>query len=190
MQPYMPGLGPIGQDMPEHDLFTGHAPQIERSQGRIFLTVSETSRVGIATSIERLIDYLDALDLEMSGDVELEDTGDDEPSLGWTANGQLGENAVYANRFGDLEEECEDEGAQDDREPTMGWQNHGSQAFLHATYNDECEEENEHGGNIQDVPHDAVDEGNDEPFFGWSETCGQGPKIGIDATPNDIDPDP
>jgi hypothetical protein len=40
------------------------------------------------------------------------------------------------------------------------------------------------------VPHDACDEGNDEPFLGWTEKCGQGPQIGIDATPNDFDYDP
>jgi hypothetical protein len=65
----------------------------------------------------------------------------------------------------------------------------GSQAVLHADTRDEAEKENEHGGNIQDVPHDACDEGNDEPFLGWMEKCGQGPQIGIDATPNDFDYD-
>ena len=39
---------------------------------------------------------------------------------------------------------------------------------------DDREEENEHGGDIQDVPHDAIDEGNDEPSLGWSNPrCGQ-----------------
>lgn len=90
MQPFMPGFGPIGRSMPEHSLYQNHLPQIDRLQGRIFLTVSEHSRVGIATSIERLIDLLDALDLKHGGDVDLEVTGDDEPSLGWAASGQLG----------------------------------------------------------------------------------------------------
>lgn len=58
----------------------------------------------------------------------------------------------------DREEQCEDEGAQ-------------------------CEDE---GACIQSQPHDAHDEGNDEPFLGWPEKCGQGPKIGIDASPADF----
>lgn len=129
-------------------------------------------RRAVEDEIERLIAMLDS----MEPDPDLEP---------WLGSGD------------DREDQCEDEGAQcegegdwNELEPTMGWQEQGSQAHLHATYNDECEEENEHGGDIQDVPHDAVDEGNDEPFLGWAETCGQGPKIGIDATPNDIDPDP
>jgi|GEM_PF-1491475 len=38
---------------------------------------------------------------------------------------------------------------------------------------DDIEEENEHGGDIQDEPHDALAEGNDEPSLGWSNPrCG------------------
>lgn len=32
---------------------------------------------------------------------------------------------------------------------------------------DDREDENENGGDIQDEPHDARDEGNDEPSLGW-----------------------
>jgi hypothetical protein len=82
----------------------------------------------------------------------------------------------------DREEECEDEGAQLDDEATLGWANGvdgNSQSYLHVDHNDsEREIENEHGGDIQDEPHDATDEGNDEPFLGWGEQCSQGPKIG------------
>lgn len=34
------------------------------------------------------------------------------------------------------------------------------------------EEENEHGGDIQDEPHDDLYEGNDEPSLGWSNPIG------------------
>ncbi|RWX74428.1 hypothetical protein EPK99_24915 [Neorhizobium lilium] len=54
----------------------------------------------------------------------------------------------------------------------------------------DIEEENEHGGNILDVPHDAIDEGNDEPTLGWAERDGQGLRIGIDCGPGDIARDP
>lgn len=33
------------------------------------------------------------------------------------------------------------------------------------------EDENEHGGAVDDEPHDAVDCGDDEPFLGWAEDC-------------------
>lgn len=47
------------------------------------LLVPLTNCKSIADSIERLIDLLDA----MSPDPDLEDTADDEPSLGWGGNG-------------------------------------------------------------------------------------------------------
>ncbi|MBB6407665.1 hypothetical protein [Mesorhizobium sangaii] len=47
------------------------------------LLVDCQSRRSIADSIEKLIDMLDA----MSPDPDLEDTGDDEPSLGWGHRG-------------------------------------------------------------------------------------------------------
>lgn len=52
---------------------------------------------------------------------------------------------------------------------------------------EDVEEENEHGGGILDEPHDR--DGDDEPWLGWSETCGQGPKVGIDCSMSDIEPD-
>ncbi|ESY32748.1 hypothetical protein X749_03625 [Mesorhizobium sp. LNJC391B00] len=73
---------------------------MRREDGAIFLTVAENDRLGIATTIERLIDLLDA----MSPDPDLEE------SLGW---------------------------------------GYGSQLELHAQ-DGEREEENEHGGDVQD----------------------------------------
>jgi hypothetical protein len=37
---------------------------------------------------------------------------------------------------------------------------------------DDREDEDEHGGDIQDEPHDETDEGNDEPSLGWSNPEG------------------
>ncbi len=50
--------------------------------------------------------------------------------------------------------------------------------YLAGTYPDteDREEENEHAGDIQDEPHDATDEGDDEPFLGWGN-----PRVGIGA---------
>ncbi|SFZ81814.1 hypothetical protein SAMN02983003_0707 [Devosia enhydra] len=39
---------------------------------------------------------------------------------------------------------------------------------------DDTEHEDEHGGDIQDEPHDALSEGNDELDLGWSESVVQG----------------
>lgn len=101
-----------------------------QADGVFFLMLDMRDRATIATSIERLIALLDALD----GDENLE------PSLGG-----------YSGDTEDREYQCEDEGVEDD-----------------------TEEENEHGGDIQDEPHDARDEGDDEPNLGRLESIHQG----------------
>jgi hypothetical protein len=71
------------------------------------------SRATIEQQIEDLISLLDFLD----GDPDREANGDDEPSLGWAE--MEGRYGVYlVTRSDDLEEQCEDEGADHDgREP-------------------------------------------------------------------------
>lgn len=128
-------------------------------QGTIVLTLNAKDRVGLATTIDRLIDMLDALE----GDCDLEATADDEPSLGWTA---AGKGAYVSTHKLDLDLELDDA----DTEHSLGW-GLGTQAHLHV--GDEREDENEHGGDVCDVPHDDLDEGNAEPFMGWGERCGQ-----------------
>ena len=54
----------------------------------------------------------------------------------------------------------------------------------------DLEEENEHGGDILDVPHDDLDQGDSEPNLGWPEKEGQGKRIGIDCGPGDFTYDP
>ena len=54
----------------------------------------------------------------------------------------------------------------------------------------DIEDENEHGGDIQDEPHDDVDQGDAEPTLGWREKEGQGKCIGIDCGPGDFTYDP
>lgn len=64
--------------------------------------------------------------------------------------------------------------ADPDLESSLAWPEDGpdhlsGDLFCH----DDREEEDEHGGDVQDEPHDAIDEGNDEPDLGWRNPgCG------------------
>jgi len=64
----------------------------------------------------------------------------------------------------------------EDGEPDLGFVRHGTGWTREAVYDDDredvCEDE---GADIQARPHDAVDEGNDEPNLGRLETVEQGP---------------
>lgn len=138
-----------------------HYPEIQRRDGTLFFACPDTDRAAIATSIERLIDMLDAMD----GDPDLE------PSLaGWERNGG-------DDREGDLDANgnpglSEGDGNSDD-EPTLGAREGHVQddwyRFVNPV-NDECEVENEHGGDIQDIPHDDI--GENEESLGWANPCG------------------
>lgn len=117
----------------------------------INVTLNPRDRLELSTTIENLINMLDDLD----GDPDLE------PSL-------AGVQGVSDDREGD--EGCW--AGEADLEASLGWANSGSQYKLHASA-DGREEENEHGGDIQDEPHDMLDQGDNEPFLGWGERCGQ-----------------
>lgn len=138
-----------------------YAAAATAADGVMFLTINSRDRVSIATTIERLIDMLDAID----GDPDLE------PYL--------------AGTYPETEDR---EGDTSDDEATLGW-GQGTQAALHVDTHNEAEEEDEHGGDINDEPHDWNEL---EPMLGWNETCGQGedPDVQhLDQTPdpNDID---
>lgn len=158
--------------------------------GVFFLTLDPKDRVSIATTIERLIGLLDAMDgdpdLEAylagshggeryddrEGDESLYGDCDLEPSLGWAASGQHGQNANFASNWGDLEKDDADD------ERNLGWEK-GSmpydQTHLAMYGTDEAEDVSEdEGACIQTQLHDACDEGNDEPFLGRLETIQQG----------------
>jgi hypothetical protein len=63
-----------------------------------------------------------------------------------------------------------------DDEPSLGWpEGRGIAQLDKSIPPDDREEENEHGGNILDDPHDDDEL---EPFLGWSETCGNGEAVG------------
>ena len=84
---------------------------LAEAEGVFFLTLAKGDRTSIATTVERLINMLDAM----------EPDPDNEPTLGWSTVGEMGSRD-------DLEEECEDEGAQcedegaatGDNEPNLG----------------------------------------------------------------------
>jgi hypothetical protein len=201
---------------------------LAEAKGVFFVTLSQDDRAGIATTIERLIDMLDAFD----GDENLEATGDDEPLHGWPNAGQPineamcadddrevdnadwepslgsvqwyphsqenlacgvrmspsnnlrrtfdGSQEKWASGSGDdREEECEDEGAQDDREHSLGWQDEGSQANLSGSYGDGDLEADL--GSTEEIDQARRLEiaagamaGLDEPDLGWAESAGKG----------------
>jgi hypothetical protein len=63
-----------------------------------------------------------------------------------------------------------------DSEPSLGWPEYRGLSQLATNVpHDDREEENEHGGDINDEPHDDDEL---EPFLGWSETCGNGEAVG------------
>ncbi|WP_292246816.1 hypothetical protein [Mesorhizobium sp.] len=130
-------------------------------------TVDCHSRRSISDSIERLIDMLDA----MSPDPDLE------PWLGapewrgqpnWTeaistdGEDDAGENAETGD--GDLEPN----GDERDASATASWAKGGH-------WDENVEDENEHGGDILDEPHDdGIFSGCDnEPWLGWGNDTGQ-----------------
>lgn len=51
-----------------------------------------------------------------------------------------------------------------DLEPSLGWPEGGPDLFAADHAYDELEEEDEHGGDVVDEPHD---DGEDEPDLGW-----------------------
>jgi hypothetical protein len=143
--------------------------------GPIILTLTPGDRLQLATTIERLINMLDAMD----GDADYE------PYLAGNHGTQDDREADYDAgplHSGDSDQEADFA----DDEPTLGSSNdtHGSgnqtQWVSSPASSDEREEENEHGGDIQDEPHDKHDEGDDEPFLGWRETCCQKGRIGLE----------
>lgn len=124
-----------------------HEPLFSEAGDLLFLTLRSTDRVCIATTIERLINVLD----------ELEGDSDFEPS--------------FAGFYHASPEMVDLELDDSDHEHSLGW-GQGTQERLHVS--DEREEENEHGGDINDEPQDWDEK---EPFMGSGETWGQGPKL-------------
>lgn len=185
MNTFVPGLSP--HDDPRASVTP--MPDVSRLQGYLFFTVNERSRVSIATSIERLIDMLDAMDVNPDD----EDGGDDEPYLGWfeahCGRGHI-QSSEFSGRADTVDLELDDSDLEDggDLEPNLtspechirpwgsgygidGCQLAWAEVAPTSRATDECEEVNEDGGDVVDGPHD--DNGDDEPSIGWPEQEGQ-----------------
>jgi hypothetical protein len=162
-----------------------HYPEITRRDGTLFFECPETSRAAIATSIERLIDLLDALDDDPDlepyladysgqGDDREGDDSDLEPSCGWVAceaayasygQGQgVHEEEEEPSGFGDVEGMLEDMTG----EPELGWTAKTDQSLPHL--------------------HQTVWVEDGEPSLGW---CGQGIgfRAGEDLSDNEANGD-
>ncbi|WP_129415292.1 hypothetical protein [Mesorhizobium sp. Pch-S] len=167
-----------------------------------FLRITPKDRTSIAYTIESLINLLDAMepdpDLEPdlgSGDDREGNGGaeggdeDREPSLGWSADGQVGQNPAWCNCWGELEHDDADD------EFTLGWEK-GSmpydQTYLNMFGTDEAEDVSEDEGattgddeyslgtteEIDQERRQDVAEGyfipDGEPYLGWAESFGRG----------------
>lgn len=138
----------------------------------IQLSLNPKNRLELSTTIENLINMLD----DLSPDPDLEDGADLEPSLGW---GERGPRCMFpldharGSHHDDRELDEADYEDSGDAEPSLGWGQ--NQSVLHCDRHDEAEEENEHGGDVLDEPHDGRDDY--EPWLGWGNTMGQ-PGVG------------
>jgi hypothetical protein len=134
-----------------------------------FLVVTPAMRKRLEATIESLIALMD----EIAGDPDLEETGDDEESLGWT---ERGPGSLGSDGGDDREADDSDDEDGGDSEPTLGSIGSGSaglsQQWWAAGAGDEREEDDDH-----------------EPLMGWSERCSQGPTIGMDMHPCAFDGD-
>lgn len=117
----------------------------------LFLTIARSGRASIATTIERLINMLDELDgdIDFEPDADGEDNGDFEPDV-----------------------DGEDGG---DREPSLGAPERVDWYVSQARWADGAPGDHERevvsedeGACIQSQPHDMHDEGNDEPWLGFT----------------------
>lgn len=81
-----------------------------RSSARHFIEVGGNIRPKLEAAVEALLEILDQLD----GDTDLEDGADDEPALGSTEDGRLGQTRWTNSGTDDLEQEPEHD------EPSLG----------------------------------------------------------------------
>ncbi|MCO6386262.1 hypothetical protein [Aliihoeflea sp. 40Bstr573] len=129
-----------------------HEPLFSKEGDFLFLTLKANDRLCIATTIERLIDKLDAMDT----DCDLEDGADDEPSLCGT---------IAPNGEVDLEaDDCDEEWSGDEQEPLLGWTESHGMGVVRGQTTDDREGDDERDDDGDQAEH----------FLGWSERCSQG----------------
>ena len=105
--------------------------------------------------LERTIELLVTLLDHAEPDPDLEPSGDEEPSLGWPIP-----DPRWGDRTMDMTGGDDREGDTANREPSLGWQNEGSQSCLFG----------------------QVDDGDNEPSLGWTDMEGRYGRYGDDST--------
>lgn len=150
-------------------------------------TFDRAARRNIEDEIERLIGLLDTADADPDlEDDELEhDAFDDEHSTGWADEGNQASLTVAAElepELGWTEELDQVRRSErdmsswlcEDGEPVLGWRENAGMGIPTGEPANDCEEASEdEGADIQAQPHDATDEGDDEPNLGRLETVCQ-----------------
>jgi hypothetical protein len=152
-------------------------PLLAEAHGVFFLTLNPNDRASIATTVERLINMLDAMD----GDENLESTADEEPWLGWPGRGPsaLVDDMAHDDREGEVywtdagpmyeleQDQCDDELSLGAPESVIENQETWHRSGYNGGLSDECEEENEHGGDINDEPQDGDELEEDSAEYDW-----------------------
>jgi hypothetical protein len=130
---------------------------------RTFVEVAPGIKDRLRTAIEALVDVLDSLepdaDIEENGDDEL--TGDEEPRLGATTGLHQG----HARKVPTDEA--------DEAELSLGWvgEGQGFHGMALPGYAEHYEEENEHGGDVNDVGEPSLGARiNDHDQRGWASS--------------------
>lgn len=150
-------------------------------------TFDRAARRNIEDEIERLIGLLDVADADPDlEDDELEhDASDDEHSTGWADEGSQASLTVAAELEPELgwTEELDQVWRSErdmsswlceDGEPVLGWRENAGMGIPTGEPSNDCEEASEgEGADIQAQPHDASDQGDDEPNLGRLETVCQ-----------------
>ncbi|RUW43005.1 MAG: hypothetical protein E5W15_06950 [Mesorhizobium sp.] len=131
------------------------------------LQIDRTSRKALSMSITALIDMLDDLD----PDPDLEDTADDEPSLGWTARGPAASSNLFLDGRGSAYDDREADDS--DYEPN-GDEKDSSWAVG--------------GGKGAHWCEDAEDGGDHEHNLGWREAGSLSGDLACFGDGDDVEP--
>ncbi|AZO38650.1 MAG: hypothetical protein EOS81_10555 [Mesorhizobium sp.] len=151
------------------------------------LQIDRTSRKALSLSIEALIDMLD----DLSPDPDLEDSADDEPSLGWTGRGPEASSNMFldgrGSAYDDREADDSDYEPNGDEKDTS-WAVGGGKG---AHWCEDAEEGGDHEHNLGwreagSLTGDLACFGNgeeDEPSLGWTNHIDQ--RLSMVETEND-----
>lgn len=134
----------------------------QRDQFVRIIELTPALRREIEATVESLIALLDSYDGDenLEEDTPLEDGADEEPTLGAPENHPSSRDTDWTGRFVPRSGKLY-------RVPDKSQERWAAGS----TRDDECEEENEHGGDILDEPHD--EDADDEPSLAFTEALDQ-----------------